>query len=51
MECNDLELMRLYQDSVRWRDVLEMVVNFGFHERRGYIYQLKDCYLFNDYAP
>jgi hypothetical protein len=35
MECNDLELMRLDQDGVHWRDVLDMVVNFGFHERRG----------------
>jgi len=35
MECNDLELMRLDQDSVHWTDVLDMVVNFGFHESWG----------------
>jgi hypothetical protein len=42
MYYNDLELMRLDQDSVHWTDVLDMVVDFGFYERRGYIYQLKD---------
>jgi len=51
MECNDLELMRLDQDSVHWTDVLDMVVNFGFHERWGYIYKLKDSYFSNDCAP
>jgi hypothetical protein len=40
MECNDLVLRRLDQDSFHWRDDLDTVVNFGFHERRVYTYQL-----------
>lgn len=51
MVCNDLVLMRLDQDSFHWRDVIDILVNFGFHERLGYIYQLKDCHLSNDFTP
>lgn len=51
MECDDLELVLPDQDGVHLRDVLDIVVNLGFHERRGFIYQLKDCYHFNDCAP